>query len=61
MRFCSHSRQKRIILSIVAAGSGGSQNDAMNVALYGRVSTKDKGQDTKNQLSQLRAFAATQG
>ena len=33
----------------------------MNVALYGRVSTKDKGQDTENQLSQLRAFAATQG
>jgi DNA invertase Pin-like site-specific DNA recombinase len=33
----------------------------MNVALYGRVSTKDKGQDTQNQLSQLRAFAATQG
>jgi DNA invertase Pin-like site-specific DNA recombinase len=33
----------------------------MNVALYGRVSTKDKGQDTENQLSQLRTFAATQG
>jgi DNA invertase Pin-like site-specific DNA recombinase len=33
----------------------------MNVALYARVSTKDKGQDTENQLSQLRAFAATQG
>ena len=33
----------------------------MNVALYARVSTGDKGQDTENQLSQLRAFAATQG
>ena len=33
----------------------------MNVALYGRVSTKDKGQDAENQLSQLRTFAATQG
>jgi DNA invertase Pin-like site-specific DNA recombinase len=33
----------------------------MKVALYARVSTKDKGQDTENQLSQLRAFAATQG
>jgi DNA invertase Pin-like site-specific DNA recombinase len=33
----------------------------MNVALYARVSTRDKGQDTENQLSQLRAFAATQG
>lgn len=33
----------------------------MNVALYARVSTRDKGQDTENQLSQLRAFAGTQG
>lgn len=33
----------------------------MKIALYGRVSTKDKGQDTENQLSQLRAFAGTQG
>jgi DNA invertase Pin-like site-specific DNA recombinase len=33
----------------------------MNVALYGRVSTKDKGQDAEVQLCQLRAFAATQG
>lgn len=33
----------------------------MNVALYGRVSTKDKSQDAENQLAQLRAFAATQG
>jgi DNA invertase Pin-like site-specific DNA recombinase len=31
------------------------------VALYARVSTKDKGQDTENQLCQLRQFAATQG
>jgi DNA invertase Pin-like site-specific DNA recombinase len=36
-------------------------NGHMNVALYGRVSTKDRGQDTENQLSQLRAFAASQG
>jgi len=33
----------------------------MRCALYGRVSTRDKGQDVANQLSQLRAFAATQG
>src|SRR6267143_5667795 len=32
----------------------------MRVALYGRVSTKDK-QDTENQLRQLREFAALQG
>lgn len=32
----------------------------MNVAIYARVSTKDKGQDTENQVAQLRAFAATQ-
>jgi DNA invertase Pin-like site-specific DNA recombinase len=31
------------------------------VALYARVSTRDKGQDTDNQLMQLREFAKTQG
>jgi len=31
------------------------------VALYARVSTKDKGQDVENQLAQLREFAAMQG
>src|SRR5215471_1119605 len=31
------------------------------VALYARVSTKDKGQDTENQLAQLREFCATSG
>ena len=33
----------------------------MRVALYARVSTKDKRQDTENQLAQLRQFCATQG
>jgi len=33
----------------------------MQAALYARVSTKDKGQDTENQLRQLRQFAAKQG
>jgi DNA invertase Pin-like site-specific DNA recombinase len=33
----------------------------MRVALYGRVSTRDKGQDTENQLSQLRQYAAAMG
>lgn len=32
----------------------------MRVALYGRVSTKDRGQDVENQLRQLRAFAEAQ-
>ena len=32
-----------------------------NVAVYARVSTKDKGQDTENQLRQLREFASKQG
>lgn len=31
------------------------------VALYARVSTKDKGQNNENQLRQLRKFAETQG
>jgi DNA invertase Pin-like site-specific DNA recombinase len=33
----------------------------MRVALYARVSTKDKGQDAENQLRELREFAAKQG
>jgi DNA invertase Pin-like site-specific DNA recombinase len=33
----------------------------MRTALYARVSTRDKGQDTENQLSQLREFAHSQG
>jgi DNA invertase Pin-like site-specific DNA recombinase len=33
----------------------------MRAALYARVSTRDKGQDTENQLAQLREFAKTQG
>jgi DNA invertase Pin-like site-specific DNA recombinase len=32
----------------------------MRIAIYARVSTKDKGQDTENQLVQLREFAAKQ-
>jgi DNA invertase Pin-like site-specific DNA recombinase len=32
----------------------------MRIALYGRVSTKDKGQEVENQLVQLREFAAKQ-
>jgi DNA invertase Pin-like site-specific DNA recombinase len=33
----------------------------LRVAIYGRVSTKDKGQEVENQLRQLREFAALQG
>jgi DNA invertase Pin-like site-specific DNA recombinase len=33
----------------------------MKISLYARVSTKDKGQETENQLAQLREFAAKQG
>lgn len=33
----------------------------MRVSLYSRVSTKDKGQDVENQLSQLREFCSRQG
>lgn len=33
----------------------------MQVAIFCRVSTKDKGQDTANQLHQLKAFATQQG
>jgi DNA invertase Pin-like site-specific DNA recombinase len=33
----------------------------MRIAIYARVSTKDKGQDTESQLVQLREFASKQG
>lgn len=33
----------------------------MRVALYGRVSTRDKGQEVENQLRQLREFSRMQG
>ncbi|HKD85414.1 MAG TPA: recombinase family protein [Terriglobales bacterium] len=33
----------------------------MNIALYTRISTRDKGQDVENQLRQLRDFCAKQG
>jgi DNA invertase Pin-like site-specific DNA recombinase len=33
----------------------------MKVALYARVSTRDKGQDVENQLRQLREFCSKQG
>lgn len=33
----------------------------MRVAIYARVSTKDKGQDTENQVHQLREFAERHG
>ncbi len=36
------------------------RNTPQRVALYARVSTKDKRQDTENQLVQLRQFATTQ-
>lgn len=32
----------------------------MNVAVYARISTKDKGQDTENQLRQLKAYISKQ-
>lgn len=33
----------------------------MKCAIYARVSTRDKGQDVRNQLDQLRAYCAKQG
>jgi DNA invertase Pin-like site-specific DNA recombinase len=42
------------------AASSLSQGNS-RVAIYGRVSTKDKGQEVENQLRQLREFAAAQG
>jgi DNA invertase Pin-like site-specific DNA recombinase len=36
------------------------KSSTVRVALYGRISTRDKGQDVENQLAQLREFAAHQ-
>lgn len=36
-------------------------NGSMKVAIYCRVSTRDKGQDTANQRLQLEGFARKQG
>src|SRR2546427_8421374 len=38
-----------------------SKSATMRVALYARVSTRDKGQDVTNQLIQLRDFCGKQG
>src|SRR5271170_1177865 len=35
--------------------------ESLRVAVYSRVSTKDKGQDVENQLRQLREFCLRQG
>jgi DNA invertase Pin-like site-specific DNA recombinase len=37
------------------------KSSIVRVALYGRISTRDRGQDVENQLAQLREFAARQG
>jgi DNA invertase Pin-like site-specific DNA recombinase len=36
-------------------------HESTRVAIYARVSTKDKGQEVENQLRQLREFSAVQG
>ena len=37
------------------------QNPSTRIAIYARVSTRDKGQEVENQLAQLREFARRQG
>src|SRR6266852_5751340 len=36
-------------------------HEIIRCCLYGRVSTKDKGQEVENQLRQLREFSSSQG
>src|SRR5215469_12932643 len=48
-------------LTLQAAHTQFTTESSPRVALYARVSTKDKGQDYINQLNQLREFAARQG
>jgi DNA invertase Pin-like site-specific DNA recombinase len=52
--------QKRGV-SNVSIGVGLERVFNCRVVLYARVSTKDKGQDTENQLRNLRQFASSQG
>lgn len=49
------------ILLIAGCAPASSVFRTMRVSIYARVSTKDKGQDTENQLHQLRAFAEQHG
>jgi len=46
---------------IRAQGERMTNEKAVRVALYSRVSTKDKGQDVRNQTDQLREFCSKQG
>ena len=48
---------RQVAVHVVPAGS----RCRRRIALYARVSTRDKGQDTENQLAQLREFARVQG
>jgi DNA invertase Pin-like site-specific DNA recombinase len=45
----------------VVEGKGALGREKTRVAIYARISTRDKGQDTDNQLNQLRQFCAVQG
>jgi DNA invertase Pin-like site-specific DNA recombinase len=47
--------------SVRAQGERMTNEKAVRVALYSRVSTKDKGQDVRNQTDQLREFCSKQG
>jgi DNA invertase Pin-like site-specific DNA recombinase len=42
-------------------GNNGTMQQIHRVTIYARVSTRDKGQDTENQLAQVREFCARQG
>jgi DNA invertase Pin-like site-specific DNA recombinase len=55
----SRSRNDRLLYIVDMMTTG--TTVGRTVALYARVSTKDGGQDSENQLIQLRKFAATQG
>lgn len=49
------------IWEAAAATQTTTKRELMRAAIYARVSTRDRGQDTANQLEQLRAYAAGQG
>jgi|SRR5215467_10319252 len=49
------------VSSLASQAQFSTNSDTIRVAFYGRVSTKDKGQEVENQLAQLREFAARSG
>ena len=58
---CHEARTRLANMADIHSTAPLSPERTLRVALYARVSTKDKGQEVENQLAQLREFAARSG